>query len=87
MPNKKEQKEWHIAQLILWFVIYGSIMFLTNEYMLTIIFACFYPFVYDTLLNLRRGEKWNHKGEHDLPVFIKYSLIIIGIIIIIVKEL
>lgn len=86
-PDVKQQKEWHIAQLVLWFVIYGSIMFLTKEYIQIIIFACFYPFVYDTLLNLRRGLEWNHRGKHDLPLVIKYGLFLIGIILIIVEEL
>lgn len=81
-PDEKQQKEWHYAQLVLWFIVYGGIMFLTGEYKLTFVFACFYPFVYDTLLNLRRGEKWFHKGKHDLPSVIKYGLVLIGIILI-----
>lgn len=83
----KEQREWHYAQLLQWIVIYGGIMLLTKAYWEIIIFGCFYPLVYDTLLNLRRGFKWDYEGEHDLPKYIKYGLSIVGIVLIIIKEL
>jgi hypothetical protein len=85
-PDAKQQKEWHYAQLVLWIITYGSIAYLSGEYMLIAIFACFYPSVYDIGLSLRRGLKWNHKGKHDLPDIVKISLIVIGIILIIIKS-
>lgn len=83
--NAKEQKEWHYAQFTQWVVIYVSIMLITGKWFETIIFACFYPVLYDLGLNVRRGLKWNHKGLHDLPIIIKIILSIIGIILIVVK--
>ena len=83
--DAKEQKEWHWAQWVQWCIIYGSIMFLTQTYWQTIIFGCFYPTLYDLGLNVRRGLKWNHKGVHDFPIFIKIILIVIGLILIVVK--
>lgn len=82
--NAKEQKEWHYAQLLQWIVIYGSIMLITTKWYETIIFACFYPILYDLGLNLRRGLRWNHKGMHDLPITVKIILVAIGIILIII---
>lgn len=83
MSNAKEQREWHYAQLAQWIVIYGSIMLISTKWLETIIFACFYPALYDLGLNVRRGLKWNHKGEHDLPVWVKIILIVVGIILVV----
>lgn len=85
-PNAKEQKEWHYAQFVLWVITYSSIAYLSGEYMLIAIFACFYPSIYDIGLNLRRGLNIFHKGTHDLPDLVKISLIILGIILIIIKS-
>ena len=81
--NAKEQREWHTSQFIQWAVIYGSIMLISTEWLETIIFTCFYPMLYYLGLNIRRGLKWYHKGLHDLPMWVKIILIVIGIILII----
>jgi hypothetical protein len=87
--DAKKQKEWHYAQLIQWVVIYGSIAIFPDwrNWLEVLTFGCFYPTLYDIGLNLRRGLKWNHKGVHDLPDWVKIVLIVVGIILIIVKGL
>jgi hypothetical protein len=89
--NAKEQKEWHYAQLFQWVVVHIGITlpfsFLLGSgiwYHLGI-FGCFYPTIYDLGLNLRRGEDWNKRGVHDLPVWLKIVLIVIGSILTIWK--
>lgn len=78
--DEKEQREWHNAQRFQWVVIYTGIAFLTGDFVTLVSFGMVYAFTYDTLLNLRRGLKWDHEGKHDLPKTIKYILFIIGVI-------
>lgn len=79
--------EWHIAQLLQWIVIYGSIAFICKDFITLIAFGCVYPFTYDTLLNLRRGLKWNHLGKYDFLKFYQtIILLIIGITLLILQK-
>lgn len=93
ISNAKEQKEWHYAQVIQWSFIYLGVtlpytIFLGSGIWYHLgIYGCFYPTIYDLGLNLRRGLEWNHKGVHDLPIWTKIVLIVIGIILIIIKIL
>ena len=90
---KKEQKEWHYAQVIQWGLIYLGVTlpytFLLGStiWLVLLTFACFYPHLYDIGLNIRRGEKINHKGEHDLSMDLKNNLFLIGIILIIIQTI
>lgn len=88
--NAKEQKEWHYAQAIqLAFIYFGvtlpfSVLLGSGIWYHLGIFICFNPTIYDLGLNLRRGKDWDYKGVHDLPVWTKIVLIVIGIILIII---
>lgn len=78
--NTKEQREWHLSQLLQWIVIYGSIALSTNQWLLVASYGFTYPVLYDVLLNKRRGLKWNHEGKHDLPKLVKYGAFVIGLV-------
>ena len=89
--DKVKQRKWHHSQVIQWVIVYlgvtlGYTFLLGSGIWLTLLtFACFYPHLYDIGLNVRRGEKMNHKGEHDLNMELKNNLFLIGILLIIIQ--
>jgi hypothetical protein len=91
--DKVKQRKWHQSQALQWAVIYLGVtipytIFSDWGIWLTLLtFACFYPHLYDIGLNIRRGEKITHKGEHDLSMDLKNNLFLIGIILIIIQTI
>ena len=83
--DPKEQREWHLAQMAQWIIIYTSLAYVSGQWVYLIGYGLTYSLLYDTLLNLRRGLKWNYQGKHDLPKLVKYALFIAGIGVLIWK--